>query len=196
MVREAERALGVRLPLALLDLLRIQNGGIVAAQHDAFPTRQPTSWNEDHVPFESLMGIGRCDRVTSLLDTPYLVEEWGMPAPLVLLSGDEHCWIALDYRTCGRDGDPSVTWFETDLATELVLAGDFCSFVEGLTAGSTYGDGGPAPGVGKRRCWLRLVWWWGCWPGVVGTGCSPSLGPAELIPAAAGCARFTMRVRI
>ncbi|WP_243460428.1 hypothetical protein [Streptomyces sp. M54] len=31
MVREAERALGVTLPLALLDLLRIQNGGIVAA---------------------------------------------------------------------------------------------------------------------------------------------------------------------
>ncbi|WP_308406774.1 SMI1/KNR4 family protein [Streptomyces sp. AC555_RSS877] len=141
MVREAERALGVRLPSALLDLLRIQNGGIVASDHDAFPTSQPTSWSEDHVPFDSLMGIGRRDGMTSLLDTPYLVEEWGMPAPLVLLSGDGHYWIGLDYRTCGRDGEPSVTWFETDLATEFILAGDFCSFVEGLIAGSTYGDG-------------------------------------------------------
>jgi hypothetical protein len=87
------------------------------------------------------MGIGRRDGMTSLLDTPYLVEEWGMPAPLVLLSGDGHCWIGLDYRACGRDGEPSVTWFETDLDAVLVLAGDFRSFVEGLTAGSTYGDG-------------------------------------------------------
>lgn len=141
MVREAERALGVTLPSALLDLLRVQNGGIVAADHDVFPTSQPTSWSEDHVPFDDLMGIGRRGGMTSLLDTPYLVEEWGMPAPLVLLSGDGHCWIGLDYRTCGRDGEPSVTWFETDLDTELVLAGDFRSFVEGLTATSTYGDG-------------------------------------------------------
>lgn len=141
MVREAERVLGVTLPSALLDLLRVQNGGIVADNHDAFPTSQPTSWSEDHVPFDHLMGIGRRDGMTSLLDTPYLVEEWGMPAPLVLLSGDGHYWIGLDYRTCGQDGEPSVTWFETDLDTELVLASDLRSFVEGLTAGSFYGDG-------------------------------------------------------
>ncbi|MGW4233509.1 SMI1/KNR4 family protein [Streptomyces sp. NPDC004980] len=140
MVREAERTLGVTLPSALLDLLRIRNGGIVADDHDAFPTGRPTSWSEDHVPFDDLMGIGRRDGTTSLLDTPYLVEEWGMPTPLVLLSSDGHCWIGLDYRNCGRNGEPSVTCFETDLDAELVLADDFRSFVEGLTAGSTYGD--------------------------------------------------------
>ncbi|MFD8930869.1 SMI1/KNR4 family protein [Streptomyces mirabilis] len=141
MVREAERVLGVTLPSALLDLLRVQNGGIVAADHDAFPTSRPTSWSEDHVPFDGLMGIGRRDGTTSLLDTPYLVEEWGLPVPLVLLTGDGHCWIGLDYRTCGRDGEPSVGWFEADLHAELVLADGFSSFVEGLTASSTYGDG-------------------------------------------------------
>ncbi|MER7810901.1 SMI1/KNR4 family protein [Streptomyces sp900116325] len=140
MVREAERVLGVTLPSALLDLLRVQNGGIVADDHDAFPISRPTSWSEDHVPFDHLMGIGRRDGMTSMLDTPHLVEEWGMPAPLVLLSGDGHSWTGLDYRTCGQSGEPSVTWFETDLDTELVLARDFRSFVEGLTAGSSYGD--------------------------------------------------------
>ncbi|MGV9267239.1 SMI1/KNR4 family protein [Kitasatospora sp. NPDC003701] len=148
MVREVERLLGVTLPSALLDLLRVQNGGSVAADDDAFPTRRPTSWSDDHVPFGDLMGIGRCAGMTSLLDSLYLVEEWGMPAALVLLSGDGHCWIALDYRTCGRDGEPSVTWFETDLGSELALADDFRSFVEGLTAGSTFGDssaGDPVP---------------------------------------------------
>lgn len=141
MVREAERLLGVKLPAALLDLLRVQNGGSVAAGHAAFPTGRPTSWSEDHVPFDALMGIGRRAGTTSLLDTPYLVEEWGMPTPLLLLSGDGHCWIGLDYRTCGRDGEPSVTWFETDHDSELVLAGDFRSFVEGLTSAGTCGDG-------------------------------------------------------
>jgi hypothetical protein len=89
------------------------------------------------------MGIGRRDGMTSLLDTPYLVEEWGLPAPLVLLSGDGHHWVGLDYRTCERDEEPSVTWFETDLDAELVLAADFRSFVEGLAGSSTH-DGGSA----------------------------------------------------
>ncbi|MFC9503749.1 hypothetical protein [Streptomyces sp. NPDC057002] len=75
MVREAERLLGVTLPSALLDLLRVQNGGSVAADHDAFPTSRPTLWSEDHVPFDDLMGIGRRDGMISLLDTPYLIEE-------------------------------------------------------------------------------------------------------------------------
>ncbi|MFI6304014.1 SMI1/KNR4 family protein [Amycolatopsis thailandensis] len=130
--REAEKVLGVTLPSALLDLLRVQNGGSVAPAHDAFPTSRPTSWSEDHVPFDQLMGIGRRDRTTSLLDTPYLIQEWGLPEPLVLLSGDGHSWIGLDYRACGRDGDPSVTWFESDPEVELALARDFRSFIEGL----------------------------------------------------------------
>ncbi|MFF7546192.1 SMI1/KNR4 family protein [Streptomyces canus] len=137
-VREAERVLGVTLPSALLDLLRVQNGGVVAADHDAFPTSRPTSWSHDHVPFDALMGIGRLDRVTSLLDTPYLVKEWGLSSPIVLLSGDGHCWIGLDYRGCGPDGDPSVTWFDIELDTELPLASDFRTFVENLTAASGF----------------------------------------------------------
>ncbi|BAC67942.1 MULTISPECIES: SMI1/KNR4 family protein [Streptomyces] len=85
------------------------------------------------------MGIGRRERMTSLLDTPYLVKEWELPSPIVLLSGDGHCWISLDYRACGPNGEPSVTWFDTDLDTELALASDFRMFVENLTAGSALG---------------------------------------------------------
>jgi hypothetical protein len=72
--------------------------------------------------FEQLMGVGRPGRGLSLLDSPYLVEEWGLPSPVVLLSGDGHCWIGLDYRACGSRGEPSVTWFDADAETELPLA--------------------------------------------------------------------------
>ena len=135
MVRAAEQTLGVRLPSALLDLLRIQNGGAVAAAWDAFPMAEPNSWSETHVPFDMLMGIGPHD---SILDTPYLVQEWGLPSPLVLLSGDGHCWVALDYRACGPAGEPSVTWFDTELETEAPLAPDFRSFVEALVPAADF----------------------------------------------------------
>src|SRR5687767_7333938 len=101
---------------------------------NAYPTAEPTSWSADHIPFDEMMGIGHTEQLNSLFDTPYLVGEWKMPSPTVLLLGDGHYWIALDYRRCGRQGAPAVTWFETELGTELVLASDFRSFVEGLTA--------------------------------------------------------------
>ncbi|MFI9380637.1 hypothetical protein [Kutzneria sp. NPDC052558] len=46
------------------------------------------------------------------------------------VSGAGHCWIALDYR---QSAEPSVTWIDTERHTELALAPDFRSFVEGLT---------------------------------------------------------------
>jgi hypothetical protein len=61
-----------------------------------------------------------------------LVQEWGLPWPLVLLTGDGHWWIALDDRGCGPDGEPSATWFDTELDQDLHLAADFRTFVEGL----------------------------------------------------------------
>lgn len=111
-VQDAERRLGVRLPASLLEILRVRNGGEVAQRWNAFPTAVPTSWSENHVPLDHVMGIGRHDGQSSLLDTAYLVEEWGLPFPLVLLSGDGHCWIGLDYRGSGKRGEPSVTWFD------------------------------------------------------------------------------------
>ncbi|WP_370948093.1 SMI1/KNR4 family protein [Amycolatopsis sp. cg5] len=133
-VIEAERLLDVTLPASLIDLLSIQNGGQVVPGLQACPTTEPTSWSEDHVPVDQLMGIGRKDNVLSLLDTPYLVQEWELPEPLALLTGDGHWWIALDYRKSGRRGEPSVVWLDVERSEELVLAADFRAFVERLTS--------------------------------------------------------------
>ncbi|MER5204933.1 SMI1/KNR4 family protein [Streptomyces sp. NPDC002825] len=140
-VRDAEQRLGVRLPAALLELLRVRNGGVVAESWNAYPTHVRTSWSDDHVPFDDLMGIGDVDGDhLSILDSACLIEEWGLPSPLVLLSGEGHWWIALDYRACGADGEPSVAWFDPDEGSELPLAGDFRSFVEGLRAAASFDD--------------------------------------------------------
>lgn len=129
-VAHAEDLLGVRLPADLLHLLRLRNGGCVSPRYGRYPTSVPTSWADDHVPFETLMGIGDTEGRLSILDTPYLVDEWELPRPVVLLTGDGHWWIALDYRA-GRP-EPSVTWLDADRQTELALATDFRSFVTGL----------------------------------------------------------------
>lgn len=135
-IRETEGSLGLRLPGALLELLRVQNGGPVRDRWNAFRTSRPTSWSSNHVPLRTVFGIGPTDGFGSLLDSPYLVREWGLPSQVVLLSGSGPCWIALDYRTGGGAGEPVVTWFDQDYSTELLLAKDFRSFVEGLTAAS------------------------------------------------------------
>ncbi|WP_328315497.1 SMI1/KNR4 family protein [Streptomyces sp. NBC_00388] len=136
-VQDAGRRLGVRLPTSLLEILHVQNGGSVADPWNAFQTDVPTSWSENHVPFDDMMGIGCHDGQLSLLDSPYLVAEWCLPSPLVLLSGDGHCWIALDYRECGEQGEPSVTWFDVEANTELPLAADSQKFVERLAVATS-----------------------------------------------------------
>ncbi|GAB4058390.1 SMI1/KNR4 family protein [Catellatospora paridis] len=136
---EAERELGVTLPSSLVELLRLRNGGIVADARNAFPADEPTSWAPDHVPFEHLAGIGRDDRIT-LFNNAYLLQEWGLPSPVVLLFGHGHYWVALDYRARGVHADPSVTWLDPEFGTELHLAADFRAFVCGLTRSDDFDD--------------------------------------------------------
>ncbi|MDG5801564.1 SMI1/KNR4 family protein [Streptomyces ossamyceticus] len=139
-IQEAEQLLGVMLPGSLLRLLHDRNGGQVGDTHNAFPTHRSTSWSTDHVPFDSVLGIGRRARTLSMLDSPYLVEEWGLPTDVVLISGDGHYWIGLDYRAGGRQGEPSVTWFDADDNSELPLAPDFPSFLARLAAAEDFAD--------------------------------------------------------
>jgi hypothetical protein len=91
---------------------------------------------------EQLFGIGPGgqDRSLSLSDTPYLIEEWDLPSPLVLLSGQGHYWVALDYRACGPDGNPSVIWLDDAKEDAIRLAPDFRAFIERLTPSADYSD--------------------------------------------------------
>lgn len=77
---------------------------------------------------------------TTLLDTAYLVREWDLPTPVVLLSGQGHHWVALDYRTSGPQGEPVVTWIHNEMEHELRLAPNFRTFVESLTSSGIYAD--------------------------------------------------------
>jgi hypothetical protein len=58
LVIDAQRQLGVDLPLDLLHLLRIQNGGVIADTWDACPA-DTNFYADDHVPFDTSMGSGQ-----------------------------------------------------------------------------------------------------------------------------------------
>ncbi|MFI6996726.1 SMI1/KNR4 family protein [Nocardia sp. NPDC050175] len=137
-IRAAEEQLGVALPGSLVRLLRVQNGGAVAKRWNALPVSAPTLGFDPYVPLDEVMGIGRADGRTTVLDTPYLVEEWGLPAPIVLLDGDGHYWVGLDYRVGGPQGEPSVALFDADRETSVVLAPDFETFLQGLTSAEAF----------------------------------------------------------
>jgi hypothetical protein len=136
MVAQAEATLGVRLPIELITLLRIQNGGYTKGF--AHPMRQETSWAKDHVPLPDLGGIVTDPghrTAQNLLQSSYMKEEWGLPSDQVLLSGDGHYWITLDYR---NGSVPSVAWIDVECGEDIQIAPSFEAFLSGLVPDSEY----------------------------------------------------------
>lgn len=139
MLAAAEERLGVRLPAELVRLLRLQNGG----NTDGFrlPMTTPTTWAEDHIPLYELFGIVTDPSVgtgQNLLDTEYLTDEWDLPPGQVLLAGDGHGWVTLDYR---RRAEPSVAWIDVDNGQDLQVAPTFAAFLDRLVPDSPAGVG-------------------------------------------------------
>ena len=130
-VAAAERFLGVTLPLEYVNLLKVQNGGYTLGF--VFPTAVRTAWAVDHVALDDMSGIGAMEDLPSglhnILNTEYMTREWDLPPNQVLLTGDGHWWITLDYRTGEQ---PSVSWIDVDQDEDLILAPSFSAFLKGL----------------------------------------------------------------
>jgi hypothetical protein len=134
MVQKAEAKLGFRLPASYIALLRERNGGV--PNRRCFCTGVATSWAADHVEISSIIGLGFEDGVDGELGSAYMVQEWGYPdIGLVICETPSggHDTVMLDYRACGRNGEPQVVYIDGDRSI-LPLAPDFGSFIRGLTA--------------------------------------------------------------
>ena len=130
-----EAELGVTLPADYVAMARHHNGGVpVRACHRA----GPTSWADDHVALTGLFGIGD-ERPSSLLGETghaFWVDVWGYPEIGVYFAdcpSAGHDLIALDYRACGPEGEPSVVHVDQDADFAITpLAPTFGAFVRGL----------------------------------------------------------------
>jgi SMI1/KNR4 family protein SUKH-1 len=131
-VRAAELALGYKLPVSYLRLLRVQNGGL--------PRRRCFPVGRGHIEVTGLYGVGGWYGIDSPnRGSQYMVREWGYPDVGVVIAPTPwggHDAIMLDYTDCGPQGEPRVIHVETECAERrvTVLAPDFASFTGALTA--------------------------------------------------------------
>ncbi|MBQ4818167.1 SMI1/KNR4 family protein [Bacillus pumilus] len=124
-VAKAEDKLGVTLPDTYKKLILEQNGGYTV--HNAFPTTHSNSWAEDHIQFNHLLGIAEDE---GIMDSAYLIKEWELPEGLVLINGDGHTWVAMDYRKTKEN--PPIHYFDVEMEEDFKLADSFDEFIQGL----------------------------------------------------------------
>ncbi|MGG1863629.1 SMI1/KNR4 family protein [Bacillus safensis] len=124
-VAKAEKKLGVTLPDTYKKLILEQNGGYIV--HNAFPTTHSNSWAEDHIQFNHLLGIAEDE---GIMDSAYLIKEWELPEGLVLINGDGHTWVAMDYRKTKEN--PAIHYFDVEMEEDFKLADSFDEFIQGL----------------------------------------------------------------
>ncbi|MBY0009148.1 Imm51 family immunity protein [Paenibacillus typhae] len=142
LIASVEEELGYKLPASYITLMKQHNGGV--PHNTCFPTLVPTSWADDHVAITGIMGIGR-DKSYSLcgdLGSPFMIEEWGYPDIGVVICdcpSAGHDVIMLDYRHCGKDGEPEVIHVDQEADYEITyLAPDFETFIRGLVHEELY----------------------------------------------------------
>lgn len=92
-IKKVEKKLNLTLPQQYKKLIIQQNGGLI--NFNAFPTNQETSCADDHIEVDHIRGI---EKDLGILESEYLIKEWGLPQKLLLIQGDGHNWVALDYR--------------------------------------------------------------------------------------------------
>ncbi|MFI8434798.1 SMI1/KNR4 family protein [Streptomyces sp. NPDC079020] len=131
---------GYRLPASYIALMRAHNGGIPS--RDCFPMTEPTSWDEDHIAINGIMGIGstKPNSLGGEFGSRFWIDMWEYPDIGVYFADTPsagHDMLALDYRACGKDGEPSVVHVdqEGDFAVTPV-AETFEAFIEGLVEAS------------------------------------------------------------
>ncbi|MBA8917439.1 MULTISPECIES: SMI1/KNR4 family protein [Bacillus] len=124
-IAKAEKKLGITLPDTYKKLILEQNGGYTI--HNAFPTTHSNSWAEDHIQFNHLLGIAEDE---GIMDSAYLIKEWELPEGLVLINGDGHTWVTMDYRKTKEN--PAIHYFDVEMEEDFKLADSFDEFIEGL----------------------------------------------------------------
>ncbi|WP_409351163.1 SMI1/KNR4 family protein [Viridibacillus arvi] len=122
---KTEENLGHKLPRAYVKLLNEQNGGELRT--NACPLVEDNTYGEMFVEVTYLFGIGEN---SSLNNTQYFIKEWGLPEKIVLINGEGHTWIALDYSNDVEQ--PSVIFIDTEENEITRLAPTFEQFIAAL----------------------------------------------------------------
>jgi hypothetical protein len=141
MIAAAERAVGYTLSQSYLRLLRAKNGGVPKRQ--CYPTGG-TDWSDNHVRVTKICGIGGMWGIDSEdFGSRHMIEQAGFPEVGIYVGMTPtagHDGVFLDYSECGPQGEPRVTFIDSESGDTHVLAADFETFLRGLVDCKPYDD--------------------------------------------------------
>ncbi|HOV15480.1 MAG TPA: SMI1/KNR4 family protein [Spirochaetota bacterium] len=144
LIKSIEEELGYKLPSSYIALMKSHNGGIPAKTCHSIKSR--TSWAENHIAISGIMGIGRkkAYSICGELGSQFMIDEWGYPQIGVVICdcpSAGHDVIMLDYRNCGKDGEPEVVHVDQEFDYKITfVAKNFETFIIGLEDESKYDE--------------------------------------------------------
>lgn len=124
----------VVLPLRYIELVEANT---LTDFHDSvIPNPGPTGQEIDRyvgarpfIEIDNLFGVSE-DESQSIFCSENMTKEWELPNDLVLLAGDGHTWLALDYR--GQKTEPPVILIESHQYSSVQLARTFETLLDAL----------------------------------------------------------------
>ena len=127
LIAEIEKELDYKLPASYIWLMKQHNGGLI--KKTDFLVTVSNSWK--------LIGITSFIKINSICDeNQFMKNDWGYPDIGVAICDTPsagHEMIFLDYRECGRQGEPKVVHIDQELDYEITLLADnFEDFIRGL----------------------------------------------------------------
>lgn len=121
----AEKHFHVKLPKVYIELLRKKNGGELL--YNALPISLNRWEGDDYILIEHLLGIKEKE---GIMETDYYVKEWEINRKnIILLSGDGHEWLALDYK---EEENPKIIFIQTDEEKIIELYPSFEEMLDNL----------------------------------------------------------------
>jgi hypothetical protein len=136
MLDQAERELGYKLPQSYRWLMRQHNGGTLTKTRFIVPDSAANG--PDEVFVVNIQGVDPTKEwsLTGAIGSRFMMDEWDYPDIGVAICHGlsmGHDMVFLDYRGCGRNGEPEVVHIDEERDFEITyLSGDFESFVRGL----------------------------------------------------------------
>ena len=142
-----EKELGYKLPKSYIEMMKLHNGGMLKKNN--FPVEEEI-WplTDEEYPNLSLyefFSIGHGKNVLcGEMGQKLWREEWGYPdygVYIIDMSSSGHNLIMLDYRKCGKEGEPELALVqEVNDYKVTFLADDFETFVHGLITDPFYDE--------------------------------------------------------
>ena len=123
-----EREYGLKIPSQYINYAGTYSSHVIRLPKNLSGTSNDY-WGDGFHTIGDYLGLDS-NEGRSIFDSGWLVDEWQLPEKLVLIEGDGHEWLALDYRNSLTE--PKVIIIESDGCTYKIIANSFADFTDSL----------------------------------------------------------------